>query len=61
MIGDLNKDAVFQSYQEVVDQFLLEGGGEFWKCLQLRSSVRSTMHRASVFYKKDYGITKCEY
>ena len=41
VIDDLYKDAVFKSYQELVDQFLLEGRGEFWKYLQIRSSVRS--------------------
>lgn len=41
MIDDLWKDAVFKLYQEIVDQYILEGRGEFLKCLQLRGSVRS--------------------
>lgn len=41
MIDDLCKDAVFKLYQEIVDQYLLEGRGELWKYLQLRNSVRS--------------------
>ena len=41
MIDNLYKDAVFKSNQELVDQFLLEGRGEFWKYVQLRSGVRS--------------------
>lgn len=32
-------DDLYKSYQELVDQFLLEGRGELWKYLQLRSSV----------------------
>ena len=41
VIDDLYKDAVFKSYQELVDTFFLEGKGGFWKYLQLRSSVQS--------------------
>lgn len=41
VIDDLCKDAVFKLYQEIVDQYLLEGRGELWKYLQLRNSVRS--------------------
>ena len=39
VVDDLYEGAIFKSYQELVNQFNLTERGEFWKYLQLRSSV----------------------
>ena len=41
VIDDLYMDGNFKSYQELGNQFNMTGRGEFWKYLQLRSSVGS--------------------
>lgn len=38
-IGDLHKDGVFYSFQEISEHFGLKEKGDFWRYLQLRSSI----------------------
>ena len=53
-IADLFKDGVFMSYREIMEIYNLEGKGNFWKYLQLRSCMTSMHKSVTPHYLLDY-------
>lgn len=53
-IGDLYKNGQFVSYEELINQFKLEGKQHFWRYLQIRDCVKFRISNSAENYIMDY-------